>query len=72
MLDGKHRPKDTIQHLMETDYLKVSVDSSISEVSQLLSSTDSNAALVMEKDKLLGIVTKIDIVDFLAKKFKGH
>src|SRR5574341_86729 len=72
MLDGKHRPKDTIQELIETDYLKVSLNSSLSEVSQLLSSTNSNAALVMEKEKLIGIVTKIDIVDFLAKKFKGH
>ncbi len=72
MLDGKHRPKDTIGHLMETDYLKVSVDSSIGEVSQLLSSSNSNAALVMKKEKLIGIITKIDIVDFLARKFKGH
>jgi len=72
MLDGKRKPKDTIANLIETDFIRVSLNSSITEVSQLLSSANSNAALVMEKDKLLGIVTKIDIVDFLAKKFKGH
>jgi len=72
MLDGKRKPKDTISNLVETDFIRVSLNSSITEVSQLLSSANSNAALVMEKDKLLGIVTKIDIVDFLAKKFKGR
>ncbi|EQB64119.1 MAG: hypothetical protein RBG1_1C00001G1698 [candidate division Zixibacteria bacterium RBG-1] len=72
MLDGKRKPKDSIANLIETDFIRVSLNSSITEVSQLLSSANSNAALVMEKDKLLGIVTKIDIVDFLAKKFKGR
>jgi len=71
MLDGKRKPKDTLANLIETDFIRVSLNSSITDVSQLLSSANSNAALVMEKDKLLGIVTKIDIVDFLAKKFRG-
>jgi cystathionine beta-synthase len=73
MVMGRHRLNDSIKSLVETNYLKSSLDTPLGDLSQKFSATESNVAMVMDSDeKLAGIITKIDIIDFLAKQFGSH
>jgi cystathionine beta-synthase len=71
MVTGRHRLNDSIKSLVESNYLKASPETSLSDLSQKFSATESNVAMVLDgEEKLLGIITKIDIIDYLAKRFK--
>lgn len=71
MVVGKHRLNDSIKSLVEANYLKASPETALSDLSQKFSATESNVAMVLDgEEKLLGIITKIDIIDYLAKRFK--
>ncbi len=71
MVMGRHRLNDSIRSLVESNYLKASPDTPLSDLSQKFSATESNVAIVLEDgEKLAGIITKIDIIDYLAKRFR--
>jgi cystathionine beta-synthase len=71
MVTGRHRLNDSIKSLVEANYLKASPETSLSDLSQKFSATESNVAMVLDgEEKLAGIITKIDIIDYLAKRFK--
>ena len=71
MVTGRHRLNDSIKSLVETNYLKASPGTALSDLSQKFSATESNVAMVLDNgEKVVGIITKIDIIDYLAKRFK--
>jgi cystathionine beta-synthase len=71
MVTGRHRLNDSIKSLVESNYLKASPETSLSDLSQKFSATESNVAMVLDgEERLAGIITKIDIIDYLAKRFK--
>jgi cystathionine beta-synthase len=71
MVTGRHRLNDSIKSLVETNYLKASWNTPLSDLSQKFSATESNVAIVLDNgEKVAGIITKIDIIDFLAKRFR--
>ena len=56
----------TIASLIESDYATVTPDTKIELLQGVLA--DARAAIVMERDAVVGIVTKIDLIEFLSKK----
>ncbi len=56
----------TIGSLVESDYATVSPDTKIELLQGVLA--DARAAIVMDRDAVVGIVTKIDLIEFLSKK----
>jgi cystathionine beta-synthase len=56
----------SIEGLIESDYASVSPDTKIELLQQVLA--EAKVVLVIERDNLVGLITKIDLVDFLAKR----
>ncbi len=52
--------------LVESDYATVSLDTKIELLQDLLS--DARMAIVLDEDQIAGVVTKIDLIDFLARR----
>jgi cystathionine beta-synthase len=66
LVSGQKTLSSTIAGLVESDYTTVTPDTKIELLQGVLS--DARAAIVMEGDSVVGIVTKIDLIDYLAKK----
>lgn len=56
----------TIQDLVESDYATVTPSTKIELLKGVLG--DAKLALVLEKDAVVGVITKIDLIDYLAQK----
>jgi cystathionine beta-synthase len=56
----------TIQNLVESDYATVTTSTKIELLKGVLG--DAKLALVLEKDSVVGVITKIDLIDYLAQK----
>lgn len=63
---GQKASNSTIASLVESDYATVTPDTKIELLQGVLA--DARAAIVMDGDAVVGIVTKIDLIDFLSKK----
>jgi len=63
---GSKASSATIASLVESDYATVTPDTKIELLQGVLA--DARAAIVMERDAVVGIVTKIDLIEFLSKK----
>ena len=66
LLDGSHRPSDPIQPIIDPAPPVVDPDGSIDGLADIFLS--SNAAVVVDHGTVAGIVTKIDVIDHLAKR----
>jgi cystathionine beta-synthase len=66
LLDGTHRPSDPIQAIIDPAPPAVAPDSPIETLAEVFLST--NAAVVVDHGAVVGIVTKIDVIDHLAKR----
>ena len=66
LVTGMKRLDSPIGDLAEGDYATVSPDTKIELVQSALG--DAKVAIVTDHDKVLGIVTKIDLIDFLARQ----
>jgi cystathionine beta-synthase len=66
LLDGTHRPSDPIQPIIDPAPPAVAPDSPIEVLAEVFLST--NAAVVVDHGAVVGIVTKIDVIDHLAKR----
>jgi cystathionine beta-synthase len=66
LVSGDHTLDSPIAGLIESDYATVSLDTKV----ELLQGTlaDAKVAIVTEREEVVGIVTKIDLIDFLAKR----
>ena len=63
---GAKASNATIGSLVESDYATVTPDTKIELLQGVLA--DARAAIVMDRDAVVGIVTKIDLIEFLSKK----
>src|SRR5438876_749737 len=66
LLDGSHRPSDPIQPIIDPAPPVVDPDSPLDVLADIFLS--SNAAVVVDHGAVAGIVTKIDVIDHLAKQ----
>lgn len=66
LVSGEGHLDDTIAPIIESDYATVTMDTRVELLQGLLS--DAKVALVTEGDKLVGIISKIDVIDYLAKR----
>src|SRR5205085_11574908 len=66
LVGGPRSAASTIEALIESDYATVTPDTKIELLQGVLA--DAKSAIVMEHDTVVGIVTKIDLIEYLAKK----
>jgi len=65
LVSGKKTLESPVGDLAEGDYATVTPDTKIELLQSALA--DAKVAMVLDKDELVGIVAKIDLIDFLAK-----
>ena len=65
LVSGKNTPDSAVGDLIEGDYATVTPETKIDLLQSVLA--DAKAAIVSDGDELVGIVTKIDLIDFLSK-----
>jgi cystathionine beta-synthase len=66
LVSGAGTLDSPITGLIESDYATVSSETKIELLQQVLS--DAKMAIVTEREGVVGIITKIDLIDFLAKR----
>lgn len=66
LVSGESSLESAVGSLAESDYATVSADTKIELLQGLLS--DARMAIVLDGDKIAGVITKIDLIDFLAKR----
>jgi len=66
MVSGPKTASSTIASLLESDYATVTPDTKIELLQGVLA--DARAAIVISGETVVGIVTKIDLIEYLAKK----
>jgi cystathionine beta-synthase len=66
LVSGEYSLDSTVGALVESDYATVSPRTSIENLQNLLS--EARMAIVTEDDKIVGIITKIDLIDYLARR----
>ena len=59
----------TIEQVMVKKVVSVSPSNSIREVAEILSKSEFHALPVVDKNKLVGIVTTTDLINYLLKQF---
>ena len=65
-MTGQKKLDSTIGELVEGDYATVTPETKIELLQGVLA--DAKVAIAMDRDEVVGIVTKIDLIDYLAKK----
>jgi cystathionine beta-synthase len=63
---GQKASGSTIAALVESDYATVTPDTKIELLQGVLA--DARAAIVMDSETVVGILTKIDLIEYLSKK----
>jgi cystathionine beta-synthase len=66
LVSGEGTLDSPIGGLIESDYATVTAETKIELLQSVLS--DAKLAIVTEREGVVGIVTKIDLIDFLARK----
>jgi cystathionine beta-synthase len=69
LVTGEGHLDGTIEAIVESDYASVTPDTRIDLLQGVLA--DAKVALVTEGRKLVGIVSKIDLIDYLSRKAQG-
>jgi len=65
LVEGKGRLDSPIQALIESEYATVTVDTKIELMKSVLN--DARVAIVTDGTKVVGIISKIDLIDYLAR-----
>ncbi len=66
MADPGHSPDDPVEHVVETEFATVTPATRIALVSDLFA--QGGILVVLASGKIAGVVTKIDLIDYLAKR----
>ncbi len=66
LVSGEHSLDSPVEPLVESDYATVSLETRIENVQSLLN--DARMAIALDDSKIVGIVTKIDLIDYLARR----
>ena len=69
LVSGAGTLDSTIQTLIESDYATVSPDTKIELLQGVVS--DAKIAIVLEAGRMVGLVTKIDLIEYLANRAGG-
>lgn len=59
----------TIEQVMAKKLVSVNTDTTIKEVAEILSKKEFHALPVLDNDKLVGIVTTTDLINYLLEQF---
>jgi cystathionine beta-synthase len=68
LIEGKHRLTEVVEPLVQPLQGVVALDTPISRLRAIFN--DDNVAVVKEGEKVTGILTKIDLIEFLGEKLK--
>ncbi|MGA8892744.1 MAG: pyridoxal-phosphate dependent enzyme [Anaeromyxobacteraceae bacterium] len=68
LIEGKHRLTEVVEPLVQPLQGVVTLDTPISRLRAIFN--DDNVAVVKEGEKVTGILTKIDLIEFLGEKLK--
>jgi cystathionine beta-synthase len=68
LIEGKHRLSEVVEPLVQPLQGVVSFDTPVSKLRQIFN--DDNVAVVREGDRVTGILTKIDLIEFLGERLK--
>jgi len=68
LLEGKHRLSEIVEPLVQPLQGLVTLDTPVSRLREIFN--DDNVAVVKEGEKVTGIVTKIDLIEFLGDRMK--
>jgi len=68
LIEGKHRLSEVVEPLVQPLQGVVTPDTPIGKLRDIFN--DDNVAVVKEGDRVTGIVTKIDLIDFLGQRLK--
>jgi cystathionine beta-synthase len=68
LIEGKHRLSEVVDPLVQPIQGLVGPDTPISRLRDIFN--DDNVAVVKEGDRITGILTKIDLIDFLGQRLK--
>lgn len=71
MVTGRHRISEPIEAIVEKDIETINPEASISALSEKFVAGQDTAVVVVDRGKITGLVSKIDLIDYLAKKFKS-
>jgi cystathionine beta-synthase len=65
LASGEYSLTSSIEELVESDYATVSPNTSVESVQSLLG--DARIAIVTDRDEIVGVITKIDLIEYLAR-----
>ncbi len=68
LIEGKHRLSEVVDPLVQPIQGVVGPDTPVARLRDIFN--DDNVAVVKEGDKVTGILTKIDLIDFLGQKLR--
>jgi cystathionine beta-synthase len=68
LIEGKHRLTEAVEPLVQPLQGIVAVDTPVGRLRHIFN--DDNVAVVKEGDRVTGIVTKIDLIEFLGERLK--
>lgn len=68
LIEGKHRLSEVVDPLVQPIQGVVGPDTPVARLRDIFN--DDNVAVVKEGDRITGILTKIDLIDFLGQKLK--
>ena len=68
LIEGKHRLSEVVEPLIQPVQGVVTPDTPVARLRDIFN--DDNVAVVKEGEKVTGIVTKIDLIDFLGQRMK--
>jgi cystathionine beta-synthase len=68
LLEGKHRLSEVVEPLVQPLQGTVGPDTPLARLREIFN--DDNVAVVREGEKVTGILTKIDLIDFLGQRMK--
>ena len=66
LVQGKGTLDSTIAELVESDYATVTPSTKVELLKGVLN--DAKIAIVTDRDAVIGVITKIDLIDFLARR----
>ena len=69
LASGEYSLSSSIETLAETDYATVSLNTGIESIQSLLA--DARIAIVLDRDEIVGVITKIDLIEYLARGRRG-
>jgi cystathionine beta-synthase len=68
LIEGKHRLSEVVEPLVQPLQGVVTADTPIGRLREIFN--DDNVAVVKDGDRITGIVTKIDLIEFLGERLK--